>query len=143
VRGWASTNSDLDLQGLRERYAHLSTEELLRVIHAPQDYRQEAIQVAKGILAQRQPQDLDALTTAVIADLSQEQEVRHGLAEEPLGPLAKGLCFVFCGIPGIAFAAYQGSKGKARRSREAWTWVGFGWAARVGLGLLSLALSGA
>ncbi len=137
-----SSNSDRDLRELREHYAHWSTEELLRVVHAPKDYRPEAVQAAQQILAQREPDEIAALTAAVIADLGQEQETRQRMVDEPLGPTAKALCFVFCGIPGIVFAAYQESKGKAGRSREAWKWIGYGWATRAGLALLALALSG-
>ena len=134
-------NSDRDLNELREQYAHWATEDLLRVIHSPRDYRPQAVQAAQEILAQREPSDLTALTTAVVEELDQERQIKDKLSEEPLSTFGRVLCFVFCGIPGIVFAAYQEAKGRSRRAGEAWKWVGYGWLARVGLVIIGLLLS--
>jgi len=99
------------------------------------------VQAARETLAQRDPRDVAALATTVVAELNQELDATHNIAEEPLGPAAKALCFVFCGIPGIVFAALQESKGRSRRSREAWTWIAYGWLMRVGYIVLAVALS--
>lgn len=126
---------------MRAHYAQWSDEDLLRVVNAPQDYRAAAVQAAREILTQRDPTELAALTSTVVADLEQEEAAKQQVAEEPLGTLAKTMCFVFCGIPGILFAAWQESKGRSRRSREAWTWLGYGWLARIGLASVIFLLS--
>ena len=135
------TGADRDLEELRAQYAHWPTEDLLRVVNAPQDYRQAAVQAAQEILAQREPGELAGLTTTVIGDLKEEQATKQRVAQESLGPTGKVLCFLFCGIPGIAFAAVQEAKGKSRRSHEAWICIGYGWMARAGLVLLGFMLS--
>jgi len=111
------------------------------VVNAPQAYRQAAVQAAQEILARRDPSDLSTLTTTVNADLHQEQETKQRIADEALGPAAKVLCFLFCGIPGIVFAVLQEAKGKSRRSHEAWMWIGYGWMARAGIVFLIFVLT--
>ena len=125
-----------ELDDLRRRYEGWSTEDLLRVIHAPGDYRPEALEIAREVLAVRNvPLDGPAVEM-VVAELERERAVAQELADQPLGKGLRVICFLFCGIPGIAIAAYQISKGHTRRAQEAWTWIGFGWLTRVVVSLL-------
>ena len=92
-----------DFADLKAQYARWSSEDLLRVVNAPQDYRPAAVDAAREILAQRDPAELAVLATTVIP-------------------------------------AVQEAKGRSRRANEAWTWIGFGWVARLALAALGVAL---
>jgi hypothetical protein len=132
--------TERDLADLRQRYSNWSTEDLLRVLGASQDYRPEAIQIAREILATRDQSQVAELTPAVAADVQREGDVRQQQAEAPLGVGLKITCFLFCGIPGIAFAAYQESAGRSRRAREAWKWILMAWGFWLTVWLLTLLL---
>lgn len=71
-----------------------------------------------------------------VADLMAQE-----IADKPLSTTAKTLLFLFCGVPGIAFAAVQEAKGRSRRADEAWAWVGYGWIARLVVTLLGVAIA--
>lgn len=122
---------DRDIQELRSQYANWSTEDLLRVLAASQDYRPGAVTVAREVLATRDPAEVTGLTEPVRAQLEDERAAQARAADDPLSPGLKVMCFLLCGIPGIAFAAYQEAQRRTRRAREAWRWVMFGWAARL------------
>ncbi len=122
---------DRELEELRIQYQGWS--DLLRVVAASQDYRPAAVQVAREVLATRDQVEVGALTQSVRAELQDEGEEKQRLADEPLTPGLKAMCFILSGFPGIVFAAYQSSQGRTRRAREAWMWVLFGWVAGVGL----------
>ncbi len=124
---------DRELEELRIQYQGWSTHDLLRVVAASQDYRPAAVQVAREVLATRDQVEVGALTQSVRAELQDEGEEKQRLADEPLTPGLKAMCFILSGFPGIVFAAYQSSQGRTRRAREAWMWVLFGWVAGVGL----------
>jgi hypothetical protein len=80
---------------------------------------------------------------AVTARLEEESNVKRQLAETPLSVRLKIVCFVFCGLPGLLVAAYQTvTYPGSLRAREAWSWVGYGWLARVGLFLVGYLANG-
>src|SRR5690349_7342821 len=120
-----------DFEELKAEYARWSNEDLLRVVKVPADYRPAAVEAEREILTQRDPAEVAALAPVVVQTLDAEQETRHKLAEQPLSTGAKVFCFVFCGFPGIIFAAVLEGRGRSRRAHEAWTWVAYGWLARV------------
>ena len=129
-------NTTQDLEELRRRYETWSSEELLRVAHATGDYRPEAVHIAREILAAREVPLDGTVAQEVITTIENERTTADDAAAVPLDLVLRGICFVFCGIAGIAIAVYQGSKGHSRRASDAWTWVGFGWLARVVLFVL-------
>jgi hypothetical protein len=126
-------SADRELEELRIRYQGLSIHDLLRVVAASQDYRPAAVQVAREILAARDEAEVGAIAQDVRVELQDEDEEKQRLADEPLTPGLKAMCFILSGFPGIVFAAYQTSQGRTRRAREAWMWVLFGWVGAVGL----------
>ena len=126
---------------LRKRFERTDTEELLRVVHSrPGDYRPEAVELAREVLATRDVALDDPSTQVVLAELEQERAVADDAATRPLESWLKAVCFVFCGIPGILIAVIQSGNGHTRRARDAWIWVGYGWLARVVLILVSVIL---
>ena len=131
-------SSDREIEDLRKRYLAWSTPDLLRVVTAAQDYRPEAVQIAREILATRDQTEVGALTETVQTELQHKREAEQQGADEPLNPGLKVMCFVFCGIPGILFASYQHNKGRTKRAREAWKWVLIGWGTRIVIFLLVL-----
>ena len=124
-----------DVEDLRREYSVWSTEDLLRVLQTAQDYRPEAVQVAREVLGSRDPSMVSALTESVPVQV-QAGEAQQRAAEEPLTAGLKAMCFHLCGIPGIAFALYQDAKGRPERAGEAWQWIALGWGARMVLFLL-------
>lgn len=129
-----------DFEDLKAEYARWSNESLLRVVHAPDEYRPAAVQAANAVLAQRNPAEVAALTPSIVQTLDEEYERRQEIADAPLGTGAKALCFIFCGIPGIVFAAIQEAKGRSRRADTAWRWVMYGWLVRMLLAALGFGL---
>ena len=125
-----------ELSELKERYRRAATEDLLRVIHSSQDYRPEAVELAREVLVTRDLSQEGITVDAVVSQLEEESAAKQQLAEEPLGVGLKIVCFLFCGLPGILFATYQGATGRSQRAREAWSWVGYGWLARAMLFLM-------
>jgi len=119
-----------ELEQLRKQYQVLSTWDLLRVLGASQDYRPEAVQAAREVLATRDKAELEALTPTVRGELDGEHEASRRQAGEPLTPGVKALCFVFL-IPGLIFAAHQSNQGHTQRARDALRWALYGLFANV------------
>ena len=125
-----TTTRELDDE-LRRRYESWSTEDLFRVIHTPGDYRPEAVQIARDVLAIRNVPLEGSAVEGLVAELQSERAAAQESAVEPLGNGLRAICFLFCGIPGIAIAAYEMSKGHTRRAHDAWTWLAYRWLTRV------------
>lgn len=116
-----------DLDALKRKYEAWPTDDLLRIVHGHQEYRPEAIAIAQQILAVRGVARGDPADENVVEQLQAEKVVQEELADRPLSLILRLVCVVFCGIPGIAIAAYYDSQGYSRRAKEAWKWVVIGW----------------
>jgi len=126
---------------LKQRFERKDTEALLRVAHArPGDYRPEAVELARQVLATRDVALDDPSTQVVLAELEQERVAAGDEAAQRLSRGLKPLCFVFCGIPGILIAIVQGGNNHTRRAHDAWVWVGNGWLARIVLLFIGIIL---
>jgi len=128
-----------DLNELTEKYRNSTTEELLRVVNSIEEYRPDVVELARQELANRGLEQKKINT--IVREIEEESISKKQLAEVPLGIGLKIVCFIWCGLPGIIIAVYQRSHGRLRCSREAWSWVGYGWLFRVGL-LLVMKLIG-
>jgi hypothetical protein len=116
-----------ELDELKRQYEGWSTDDLIRVVHTPQDYRPEAIEIARHILAVRNVAPQSAAEEMVVAQLQTEKLLQQQLADQPLNIGLRLVCVLFCGFPGIAIAAYNESQGHTLRAKEAWRWVVIGW----------------
>ena len=131
-----------ELDEMRARYRRETTEELLRMINVnPRDYRPEAVRVAREELISRGvAPDGDENTQTLLAQLKEEaarrEQEKQQEQDAPLGTGLKVLCFILAGLPGVIIAIYQTAKGRTRRSREAWKWVGYGFLFALALRLL-------
>ena len=122
---------------LRVRYEALSTQDLLRMTEAdPGDYRPEALQLARDILASRGVSQRGDEAIAVLSTAKHERRLEKESASAPLGVGLKVLCFLLPGLPGILVAVVQRAHGRTRRAQEAWACVACGWAARIVLYLI-------
>lgn len=119
-----------DIEALRARYEEDPTEDLLRIVHSkPGEYQRVAVEIAESVLRARQvtPEEVrDVLWT-----VDKERMTKADAAAAPLPGWLKGVCFTFCGPPGILIAAFQSAKGRHRRAKEAWISVALGWAVRI------------
>lgn len=131
-----------ELDELRARYRRETTEELLRVVNvSARDYRPEAVRVAREELISRGvAPDGDTNTQTLLAQLKEEaarrQQVEQQAQDAPLGTGLKVLCFILAGLPGVLIAIYQTTRGRTRRAREAWKWVGYGFLFALAIRLL-------
>jgi hypothetical protein len=132
-----------DLDALKRQYEGWATDDLLRVVHAPDDYRPEAIAIAREILAIRNVTPEGPAAEPVVAQLQADKVLQQQLADQPLSIAVRLVCVVFCGIPGIAIAAYNESQGYTRRAKEAWKWVFIGWLTWLSLGIVCFLSRGA
>ncbi len=128
---------DKDRAELRQRYKELDAKALVRIVYAePGDYRPEAVAVASEELVRRGIRaDSDEQLQEYVRKAKRQ---RQEFEEQPLPVWLKVICFVFCGVPGIAIAIHQSTRRGERRGREAWAWVGYGWLCRVGIGAARL-----
>ena len=119
-----------EVDALTARYREASTEVLLRIVCVePEEYRREAVQVAREVLEGRSLSEDEV--DAILPELMADRTVREDLAAAALSPVLKAVCFVFCGLPGIMIASIVGIKRRVRSEKEAWTWVDYGWLFRV------------
>jgi hypothetical protein len=121
---------------LEDKYRHLESEELLRIVRSTEDYRPEAVALAREVLSTRDLKQEGIEIEAVVQELEKESASRAEQAQEPLGAGLKIVCFLFCGLPGILIAIVQGKRGRIRATNEAWFWVGCGWLSRIAIVLL-------
>ena len=128
-----------DFDALKHQYEGWATDDLLRVVHAPDEYRPEAIAIAREILAIRNVALESPAAEQVVAQLQAAKVLQQQLAGQPLSTTLRLVCVVFCGIPGIAIAAHNDSQGYTRRAKDAWKWVFIGWVTWLALGIVCFA----
>ena len=124
--------SDLDLEKLQTRYESMESLDLLRISKSSdEEYLPEARDLAAKVLATRDLEAEGESEESLESELESESVRREAEQDLPLSVPLKVVCFVFCGLPGLLIAVYQGSKGRGQASRDAWRCVGFGWGLRV------------
>ncbi len=121
---------------LRRALDKKSTDELLAVLHPQSDYLPAAVLTARALLIERGV-DLDADDVQrELAQVGADLDLAAREADEPLSVGLKIVCVVFAGFPAMVIAAYNFSKGRRRRGREALDWMVIGILAGFVLGVL-------
>lgn len=112
-------------RNFEEKMSKLSDEELYDVLAHENDYVPEAFDVAKKEFQNRNlsPEKLAELESVAEAKKYEEEEK----ADKPLPWLIRILMFLFpLGIAQILLSEYYRNIRYKRRSRECWTWMGYG-----------------
>lgn len=125
------SGSEFDGVAHRERYARETTERLVRIAFLEaDDYVAEAVALAREELRRRGIDDHDH------EEVQAEVEVRTREVEAggvPLEFWLKIVCAVEAGFISIMIGVHYHQQGRRRAARDAWHFIAYGWATRVGL----------
>ena len=112
-----------DSAELRQRYAQLSSEDLLTVLHPEEGYRQEAVDVAREILASRGVDPGGPAVYELYEDVDRQHRADAERKSARLNPWLRALCAILPGLPAIIVAGINLANGKDRRALEALQWM--------------------
>jgi hypothetical protein len=124
--------TSLDYAELARGYGQEETDELVRIAYVEGgDYLPEAVALAREELQRR------GVAAATLAErievVREERAARQKVAEKPLGPGVKAVCFLFPAAVGGICAMWHARMGKARAARQALAFTGLGFLARTAL----------
>ncbi len=124
----------------KTRFEGKSSEELIRIaFFAGEEYREDAIELAREILANRGINSPDHDEVVLERSVALREEARAPTkGKEPLSSSIKAVCLVLP-LVGVVIGSTKRLAGNKRASREAWVAAGIGFVAQFIIGrLLSL-----
>lgn len=108
---------------LYARYVQWTTDELLAVLHPDEGYRQEAVEVAREILAEREVDPEQPFHQAVFEYLDRKHIEEAERREAPLNLWLRALCAILPGLPAIIVIGIALAEKRQRRAVEALQWM--------------------
>lgn len=127
---------------LQEQYKELDTENLIRIVFLEAtDYRPEAVEAAKKVLADR---GITESSDCVRTTRETHERARKEINNEPL-PKKRRIVFFICGMFFVPFFVamfyieHHRAKMGARRTKESWKWLWIGLGSMVLIHILAVA----